>query len=266
MDITKNLAELEKRKKVYNAFGIIFSILCVLSVAAVLVLVFVVLEEVTIPFIIAFCVVPIALLIIALIFFKLASNCIMKIVVAKFVIADFEPTKLFILNKRKKRFLYLDTNKQLWVHANKTQISKIRKFSEIESYEIVNSEDIDYCFRLIIEVNLKSYEDPEKLVFFDRKINKDRMRYRIALDTLNNITKMLDKIMSRNQGITEPKEEVIFDPELNILRTELEKQKIRMEINGMQEKVCKYCGHKNGGNEIKCASCGAPLDDLPENE
>ncbi len=262
MDATKQLNYLIKHRKSLLSFGTLFSILCAISVAVVIALTFILdPEDYTILIIIACCVVPLLLLFLALVFFKTASNFVLKIIVAKFVIADFEPTKLYTLNKFHKRFLYLDINKQRWAYAVKTDIVAMRNFNEIEDYEIVLDEDIEYCHNFYFEISYHNFEDPTRLVFFDHKINKDRQKFRFALDTMNEITKVLEKIKSHNQFTPEAKEPYIYDAELNAMRAELEKQRIRTELNKMQEKVCKYCGHKNTGTDAKCASCGAPLDD-----
>ena len=264
MDKSGNLAKLDSQRKAYKILSIVFGILFVLSIAAIIALLFI-LEEWYLSIIIACCVVPIIFLILSLLFCKLASNYVIKIVVAKFVVADFEPTKLFILNKFHKRYLYINTNKQEWAYSNKTEISKIHTFDEIEDCQVTLDEDLDYCFNFYFEIIYRNYDDPTKLVFFDHKINKDKQKYRNAVYTMNEIYKLMEKIKAHNQFNFEPKDEIIHDHELNVLRTELEKQKIRTELTNMQEKVCKYCGHKNKGNDEKCSNCGAPLDEIQTN-
>ena len=263
MDKTGNLAKLESQRKTYKALSIVFSILFVLSIAGIIALLFV-LEEWYIAIIIACCVVSIIFLILALWFCKLASNYIVKIVVAKFVIANFEPTKLFILNKFHKRYFYINANKQEWAYSNKTEISKIHTFDEIEDCHVTLDEDLDYCYNFYFEIIYKSYDDPAKLVFFEHKVNKDKQKYASAVYTMNEIYKLIEKIKAHNQFNFEPKGEIIRDHELNELKAELEKQKIRTELKNMQEKICKYCGHKNKGNDEKCSNCGAPLDDIQQ--
>ena len=48
--------------------------------------------------------------------------------------------------------------------------------------------------------------------------------------------------------------------EIDQLKHEIEKEKLKKELENTKPKVCEYCGHKNEGNAKKCECCGAPLD------
>ena len=55
-------------------------------------------------------------------------------------------------------------------------------------------------------------------------------------------------------------EKVAMKQEINQLKHEIEKEKLKKELENTKPKVCEYCGHKNEGNAKKCECCGAPLD------
>lgn len=48
--------------------------------------------------------------------------------------------------------------------------------------------------------------------------------------------------------------------EIDQLKHEIEKEKLKKELENTKPKFCEYCGHKNEGNAKKCECCGAPLD------
>ena len=48
--------------------------------------------------------------------------------------------------------------------------------------------------------------------------------------------------------------------EIDQLKHEIEKEKLKKELENTKPKFCEYCGHKNEGNAKMCECCGAPLD------